>query len=204
MVFSNGLYLDNAFPILQSYKMISNNFFANLTNLNFTDTENASNRMNNWIYHRTHGKIKSMISAQSVRGNEMIMLSSYYFHGVWQIPFDQRLTRKQKFFQGTCTHAQAQNIEMMYTTGNFNYGNISNLRSTVVEMPYANSEIKLLVILPWDCDGLPEVEQLANAFNWENLGPLMNGGLLPVDVTLPKFTIAFNTTLKVPLTNVSS
>lgn len=85
-------------------------------------------------------------------GYEMIMLSSNYFHGNWQTHFRRRLTRKEKFFQGTCENGQVQNIEMMNTQRHFNYGNISNLRSTVIEILYANPANKLLVILPWmDC-----------------------------------------------------
>lgn len=55
IVFANGLFLDNAYKILPAFETNpSNQFFANVTNLNFSATQNSANRMNNWISSRTH------------------------------------------------------------------------------------------------------------------------------------------------------
>lgn len=201
MAYANGLFLNNPYSILPAFAWVSKQFFASVSNLNFSAIQNSANRMNNWISTQTHGQIQNIVSAQSVGGNEMIVFSAYYFHGLWQNAFHPQLTRPQKFFNGNCAHAQAQQIDMMYTQANFMYANISALRSEVVQMPFAKSQIAFLVILPWDCNGLPLVERLANTFDWSSLSSLLASK--PVRVTMPKFTIAFNSTLKGPLTSVS-
>lgn len=201
MFFANGLFLDNGYTILPAFETVGNQFFATVTNLNFSASQNSANRMNNWIASQTHGQIQQIISAKSVHGNEMIVFSSFYFRAQFQNTFNPREARVQKFFNGNCAHAQAQEIDMMYTQANALYGNISALRSRVVMIPFDQSEINFLVVLPWDCGGLSQVEQLANTFNWTSLNSLL--ARTSVSVTLPKFNIAFNSTLKGPLTSVS-
>lgn len=204
MAISNGVFLDSTHKMMPAFITAGNQLFANVTNVNFSDIQNSANQMNNWISSETNGQIQYIISAKSVRDNEMIVFSSYYFHGIWQNGFHQHATRIQKFFNGNCAHAQAQHIEMMFASGTFKYANISTLRSQVVQMPFADSQVTFLLILPWVCDGLPQVEQLANTFDWTHLNEMFEDGEQQIGVTMPKFKIAFNSTLKGSLSSVSS
>lgn len=49
----------------------------------------------------------------------LVLLNALYFHGLWKMPFDPKLTREQLFYR---LNGSAVSISMMRTTQKFNYG----------------------------------------------------------------------------------
>lgn len=71
-----------------------------------------------------------------------------------------------------------------------------------MELPYKDSDMNLLILLPWTCDGLDEVESLWGKFDLSSLNKHWKRGSYRVAVTLPKFTIHSTIDLNKPLKNV--
>lgn len=67
------------------------------------------------------------------------------------------------------------------------YADIPALDARIVEIPYNNSDVSMLVILPNNCTGLSDLETKLATFNYINL----NGTLTEhkIQVSLPIFTI---------------
>lgn len=72
-----------------------------------------------------------------------------------------------------------------------------------MELPYKDSDNNLLILLPWACDGLDEVESLWGEFDLSSLNKHWKSQpYFKVAVTLPKFTIFSSINLNGPLENV--
>jgi serine protease inhibitor len=64
-----------------------------------------------------------------------------YFKGYWKTPF-QRAKEEDTFFKnGT----EKISTKMMYTTGEFDVGQIPELDSAIISLPYKVSTVKQLV-----------------------------------------------------------
>lgn len=56
-------------------------------------------------------------------------------------------------------------------------------------MSYKESTSNMLILLPWSCNGLSELEDTLAKFDLSTLNKHMNGGAYKVVLTLPKFNI---------------
>lgn len=230
LTMANGIYIQQGHNLRPTFcQMARQQFYANVSNINFKQQKAAASVLNNWVSQETHGKITDVFSSKSMKGDIMVLVNAIYFEGNWQVPFDKRRTYKQTFNYGECdrTNATQENIKMMHNEVDkykrnwfllgvcvivirsspvwqayLNYGNISGLNAEVLELSYKDSNINMLIVLPWSCNGLQDVENLWSKFDLSRLSQHMNGAAYKVVLTLPKFSIHSTFNLKAPLKKV--
>jgi serpin B len=78
---------------------------------------------------------------------------------------------------------------------------LEDLQSTAVELPYKDSDISMLIILPNKKTGLKELESKLKTLDLNDISSKMYS--TEVNVEIPKFKIEFEVELKEPLTKVS-
>lgn len=83
----------------------------------------------------------------------------------------------------------------------FKYGVFQDLDATAVELPYKDSDISMMVILPNSKTGLPALESKLNTINLSELSQNMYSE--EVNVEIPKFKIEFSIELNDPLKKVN-
>lgn len=90
----------------------------------------------------------------------------------------------------------------MLLQSTFNYGLSRKLNAAIVELPYRQPGLSMLIILPNDCDGLSEVEHMLTyfTFNYHSLFDKMYPQT--VSVTIPKFSFRSTVSLNEPLEKV--
>uniref|UniRef100_A0A915PNR9 Serpin domain-containing protein n=1 Tax=Setaria digitata TaxID=48799 RepID=A0A915PNR9_9BILA len=94
----------------------------------------------NWTLNATENKIGGV--EMKIRKNEMLMLNIINFKDEWQIRFDRQL--KKRFFHHSEKEKEAK--LMMATDGTFlNY--MDDLLNVLI-LPYASTEVQMVLILP--------------------------------------------------------
>lgn len=82
----------------------------------------------------------------------------------------------------------------------FNYIRIESLNTSVIQIPYSNTDMSMLVFLPDENDGLENFELNLKKINFAKMENQMTSCL--VNVSLPKFQIDFGIDLRKTLTKV--
>ncbi|MHC4506602.1 MAG: serpin family protein, partial [Planctomycetota bacterium] len=110
----------------------------------------------------------------------LVLANAVHFKGAWLSAFREHNTHDRDF---TLHLGGKVKVRMMYRRGGFWYGQFDGLQ--VLELPYRGGDISMVVLLPAEHDGLPELEETltpARLRAW--LGRLR---WREVDVYLPKF-----------------
>ncbi|XP_030374499.1 serine protease inhibitor 42Dd-like [Scaptodrosophila lebanonensis] len=193
---ANRIFVAKRFPLLVNYKdLVRLSFRTRIENINFEDKELAASRINKWVSKRTEKLIENIVSPDNLHNDlKILVINAIYFHGKWKTPFNPKLTDKRQFF---IPGEGLVKVDMMHSFINALHGRINVLDAHAVELPYINSNISMLVILPNKLNGLPKVEKLLDEVN---LLTVTSGFLKEkVELALPKFKFEFTLNLNNPL-----
>jgi len=188
---ANGLWAQLNFPFLPAFlDDADTNYDATVQQVDFTTAApQITAEINDWVSSQTDGMIPDLLKPGILNAStRLALVNAIYFRGGWQTIFATNLTTAAPFYVSPNQFVNAFMMEQLETA---RYYEDSWLQA--VELPYLNSNITMVVLLP-KVNG-PAVltsQELTAALN----------GLTPkwMDVRLPKFkldaTLDLVTTLK--------
>ena len=100
-----------------------------------------ANQINKWCSDATHQKITKIIDAIT-NNDKMVLINAIYFKGIWQKPFDKKLTKLDSFFG---PNNQIKKIQFMNETKNFDYFEESGIQA--ISLDYTKDNLKAVIIL---------------------------------------------------------
>jgi serpin B len=180
---ANRLWAQTGQPFLPAYLAVTRtDYGAELARLDFAQhAEESRQAINHWIEDQTAGKIKDLIlSAAQISGARLVLTNAVYFKGDWTDPFKKNLTKDEDF------HLSAQQTvkaPLMHTRHHFRYAASDGLQ--VLELPYGDRSLSLIVLLPEKKDGLAKLEERLTLANWQQW--TQNLSSQDVIVFLPRF-----------------
>jgi serpin B len=146
------------------------------------------------VEDQTEDKIANLIPAGSLpKDSKLVLTNAVYFKGDWADPFDEKRTTDEDFH---LTASEKVKTPLMHQQDDFRYAGGDGLQ--VLELPYGDKSLSMVVLLPEKTDGLAELEATLTRDNLQH----WTSALRPeqVDVYLPRFqtTASFdlNDTLK--------
>lgn len=200
---ANRVYVDRRLQIIPAYyELISKYFRSTAVAVDFARNMEAAQSINAWVESETHGKIKGLIDPSALSADTAIVLTNaIYFKAEWLYPFDPSYTVPRDF---NLNSAQKVKVPMMYRTDvEIKYARVADLDLVAAELPYQNTALRMLILLPNQLDG--GVVRLEQTFGVNALQQVQ--GLLKettLDIVLPKFKIEFDLSLVEPLKTVSN
>ncbi|KAH0617966.1 hypothetical protein JD844_016789 [Phrynosoma platyrhinos] len=122
---------------------------------------------------------------------QLVQVNALYFNGQWQVKFDKELTVEAPFYPHYAAKNDSQTVQLMNRKGVYNTAifDIGDTGVQVLEIPYKENELSLVVLLPTDCS--PEaLEQLEDSLTHEHVLD-WSSHVKPseVDVFIPKFSL---------------
>ncbi|MBN1347480.1 MAG: serpin family protein [Phycisphaerae bacterium] len=165
-------------------ELIQKDYDANLKRVDFLGEHKAVlAEINAWVEQQTGGRIKGFLEKGDVDALTLLAITNAIcFHGKWARPFDAQCTQNLAF---RLSAKQGATAATMSQSGTFGYMETGNLQ--VIELPYADGELSMLVLLPKKAGDLRRVEAMltpANLSAWS--GRLIETS---AQVFLPRFTI---------------
>ena len=156
---SNAVWLDTHFQIEDNFKnAVSSKYQTDIKNIDFNNTQQAVNNINDWVAQNTNQLIKDIISPSDVNNNTKLMISNVvYFKGEWLKAFKKSSTRKDVFFTDSINQYRT---DFMCITEKLVY--FENEAFQFVAKPYKQSSLSFGMILPKDFFGLEAVENQLN------------------------------------------
>jgi len=179
---ANALWLAERFEPLPEYVQTATTYYdSEVSTVDFISTEGVD-KINAWVEEKTNEKIKDILAPGST--NELTRLAitnAIYFKGNWVTQFNETDTRDDPFW---ITPNQEVAVPMMRLEPKiFNYTQTETMQ--IIKMPYEGDKLSMLVVLPNERDGLPELEESLSVENLQQ----WNEQLSPneVRVFMPKF-----------------
>ncbi|KAF3423284.1 hypothetical protein E2986_12788 [Frieseomelitta varia] len=187
---ANSIYIQDEFELLMEFLTIGREFYqSEISKIDFKNID-AAEKINSWVKQKTNNKISNLVSSDDFDENiKLVLINAIYFNGSWLNTFNAKNT-KDKIFH--VTRDQTKLVPTMFNKSQYNYGNIPILQAKFIEIPYTNTDIVMIIILPNEIDGLLNLQ---TNFSWEIL---TNASRLhgEIELYLPKFKIEFTVDLK--------
>ena len=184
--YANSIWCDNSFTIKSSYETsFLNKTDIDLFPINFYDSSNACNKINNWIYENTNGHINKIVEEQNLKPNtSMLLVNSILLDTEWARNFDEALTQENTFYN---YKDKSSKVLFLNQLNNFNY--YENSQFKILELKYIGNDFSLFIVLPFSFKNLQnDISQLYDIINSpENFLTTQY-----VNVSIPKFRVDNN------------
>lgn len=197
---ANKVYIKESYNLKESFKtVITKYFYSEIQPVNFSQSAVAAQTINSWVENKTNQKIKDLINPADLDDTtRLILVNAIYFKGKWAKPFDVKDTTTEKFY---INENDSIDVQMMHLSKKFYYKEDYNLDAKVLELPYTNKDVSMIIILPNQRNGIVNLERkLADV----DLTKITRNMYRPeVVVSLPRFKIETKMELTEPLSQVS-
>lgn len=144
----NAIFVDKDRLPLQEFQETSKDYYqTEMVSLDFKNSVNAANLLNNAISNITNGKITNMVDPSYFEGTQMVLTSALYFKGQWSVPFNASSTGRMPFYDSN--GKQIGEVNMMSNRYTYPFANIRALQARVIELPYGKeNRLSMLIMLP--------------------------------------------------------
>ncbi|CAO1422028.1 unnamed protein product [Diamesa tonsa] len=199
---TNGLKIANKVFVKEGYsikpkfnEVATKSFNSEAQQLDFNKSVESAKTINDWVEGHTNNKIKDLIKSDTLDDDtRMVLVNAIYFKGFWRDQFDPQATFKGDFF---LNDKDVVTVDYMKIKKYFKYGALPDYDATAIELPYKDSDITMMIILPNSKTGLSALEAKLHQINL----PEVSNSLYSqeVNVEIPKFKIEFDIELNEPL-----
>ncbi|XP_051923492.1 alpha-1-antitrypsin [Hippocampus zosterae] len=139
-----AVFLDNTFkPNAEFLKDLKEAFHTDVSNVNFHQTTESADTINKYVSDKTHGKIDKLVKDLDP-GTIMYLISYIYFKGMWDSPFEAKLTKEDKFMVDENTEVP---VQMMNKEDRFYTYRDMAINTTILRLPF-NSSYSMFLLLP--------------------------------------------------------
>jgi serine protease inhibitor len=159
------------------------------------DLAGAPDNVNSWVSTETDGLISSILPAGNYAAVVAVIANVIYFKGQWSTEFDPSQTAPAPF---TLMDGTQVSVPMMHESATYGYLQGANFQA--VRIPYGAGRFSMLVAMPNAATSL-------NSFVAGLTPDLLNGWVAQLqtgmgNLSMPKFTATYGTSLVQPLTTL--
>ncbi len=182
---ANALWTQQGYQFLDEFfRVVRQSYQAELNQIDFASAADAARQaINSWVEQQTNQKIKDLIPPGVLNAlTRQVLVNAIYFKGFWDSQFKPDDTQAMGFWLSAETDVQ---VPMMHQQHSFGYWENEWLQ--VLEMPYKDESLSLIVLLPKERPGISDLEQkltLENMMLWQDQLQKQK-----VNVFFPKFKI---------------
>lgn len=210
---ANAIWGEKTYPFHPEYVAQLNRHFdtGGLFSVDFrTNAEPVRKRINGWVEDQTNNRIRDLLPAGSInQTTRLVLVNAVYFKANWAVPFDKRFTKDGQFFltggaeikvplMSIRAHQKARYAAFHADGSHFNTPqHISNGQPgelypsaggfNMVELPYEDGKLSMVLIAPLEKDGLSHIETQLNVENFNQWTSQLQKR--DTNVVVPKFRL---------------
>ncbi|XP_049738411.1 leukocyte elastase inhibitor [Elephas maximus indicus] len=190
---ANRLYGEKTYSFLPEFLESTQKMYgADLASVDFQHaSEEARKEINQWVKGQTEGKIPELLAPGVVDSmTKLVLVNAIYFKGNWKEKFVKEATTDAPF---RLNKKDTKMAKMMYQKKKFPYGYIQELKCRVLELPYKDEDLSMVILLPDDIEddstGLKKIEEQLTLEKLSEWTKPENLPVIEVSVSLPKFKL---------------
>ncbi|KAJ1200954.1 hypothetical protein NDU88_004774 [Pleurodeles waltl] len=203
---ANRLFGEATYNFLSEYSYCIEKFYnAKMQIVDFIGAaEDARQGINSWVEIQTESKIQNLLPLGSIDAlTRLVLVNAIYFKGNWARKFPEQ-NSEEKLFR--LSKATSKPVQMMFQREKFHILYIEELMTTVLELPYVDNDLSMIILLPDDInDDSTGLEQLEAQLSFENIAKWCNPEKMEmseVEVELPRFKLEEKYNLKSTLSRM--
>ncbi len=169
--------------------LVTKGLRSTVEEVNFLNSKRTIDKINNYVNNATNGLIQSVLE-EVPPDTRLIQLNVIYFKGRWKYPFDERHTHLKDFHINNSTKTQ---VSTMYLDEPLKIKYFPELESDVLDMPYVNETMSMIIILPNKTTDVFQVQKKLQNFETKVLfEKLQSTNRFMTEGFIPKFEISFD------------
>jgi serpin B len=164
---ANALWAQEGYPIFPQYLRVLNERLRTAAmQVDFQGAgAEARDAINAWVEQKTHRAIRGLIG-DIPAGTSLLLVNAVYFKGAWSSPFDKVHTHVEPFYP---LHSPPEPVPLMRKSLNCRVIDDEQASFRALALPYKGNSIEMVILLPRERDGLPQLERELNAENLRSL-----------------------------------
>ncbi|XP_072139485.1 leukocyte elastase inhibitor-like isoform X1 [Mobula birostris] len=189
---ANRLFGEKSYNFLAAYLADTLKYYqAELAPVDFlTAAEEVRQEINTWAEKQTEGKITNLLAEGSVDSlTKLVLVNAIYFKGNWHRKFNKELTDDGEF---RIKQHETKPVQMMRLKSRFAFTYIPEVSTKILELPYDDNELSMVILLPDINDDFTGMEKLQNHLTVDHLMTWTNPDKMneiEINVVLPKFKL---------------
>ncbi len=195
---ANALWAQEGYGILAEYlDLVRAQYSAAVEEVDFrAQSEDARLRINAWVAEQTRDRIDELLTPGTVgAGTRLVLVNAIYLLAAWERPFSPERTIPASF---DLSSGETVPVSMMTQTADFPHASLDTVQ--LLELPYEEDDLSLLLALPSPGSTLSEVEE---ALTQDTLAGWVNAlEVRSVSVSLPPFRLRTALSLRDVLTEM--
>ncbi|XP_067851831.1 uncharacterized protein [Heptranchias perlo] len=202
---ANRLYGEKTYNFLSDFLGSTLKYYqAELATVDFVNAaDETRQQINSWTEAQTEGKIKNLLAEGTLDDlTKLVLVNAIYFKGNWDKKFKEEFTYDGQF---RINQNETKPVQMMRLKAKFNNVYIHDVETRILELPYVQSELSMIILLPDMKDDSNELEKLQSQLAFDKLMDWTNPEMMDnveVNVVLPKFKLEEQYDLKSTLTHM--
>ncbi|XP_040840683.1 serpin B5 [Ochotona curzoniae] len=199
------LYVDKSLnPSTEFISSTKRPYAKELETVDFKDKwEETKGQINDSVKELTDGHFENILGDSVNDQTKILVVNAAYFVGKWMKKFPESETKECPF---RVNKTDTKPVQMMNMEATFCMGNIEDINCKVIELPFQNKHLSMLILLPKDVEdestGLEKIEKQLNSetlLQWTNPSTMAN---TKVKLSIPKFKVEKQIDPKASLENL--
>lgn len=195
LLIGNALWVEKGFPLAPVYRQqIERHFEGHAWQVNFAgNSAAATQRINRWVADATEGRIDELFRPGDLdQSTALVLTNAVFFKDQWTHGFDVAHTQAGNFYVDS---RQAVEVPFMRNKDEYPCGGHEDF--TIVELPYKSKRQSMVILLPDEVDGLPDLERTLLGVDGLHQLETWLANLKQKEVTLhlPKWSMSARTNL---------
>ncbi|XP_008838898.1 plasminogen activator inhibitor 2 [Nannospalax galili] len=189
---ANKLFGEKSARFKEEYIQLSKKYYSTEPEaVHFLEcAEEARKKINSWVKTQTKGEIPNLLPEGSIdEETKTVLVNAVYFKGKWKTPFEKKLNGLYPF---RVSSHQSIPVQMMYLHEKLNIGYIKDLKTQILELPYAG-DVSMFLLLPDEIDDASTgLELLESEINFDKFNKWISKDTMAedaVEVYIPQFKL---------------
>jgi len=193
LAIANALWIDVKSTIAPNFVQVCQQTYDAAARTLDLNQPSSATVINEWVSEKTRGKIPSIVTPDGIVGLPTILTNAVYFKGKFCIPFPKGATRPKAFYLADGRERVVPMMRIVGLSGSYRSGK----RFEAAVLRYRDSRIALYMLLP--ARGTSPEQILTEESVHEML---LAKESFELDLSMPRFTVAFSSDLRESLTRL--
>lgn len=141
--------LENSVPFAEFCKKVHDDLGSEVEAINFANSDHATEKINSFVSHKTHGRIESIISPGALNSStSLVLVNALYFKAPWNSPFRPEDTFEDVFKAATPEGLVDQRVKFMQQKLERGFTFYSSDDVVACSLIYTDYRLRMYIFVP--------------------------------------------------------